>query len=272
MTKAQRFIDSLEDKFDSLRSILKEMQSAVIAFSGGVDSTFLLKAMKESGSRHLAVTAYSEIMPRSEFRYAKDMARLIGTSHRVIRTNEINNPDFTKNSRERCFYCKDELFSTLLEIAGAVGYDFVIDGTNTDDLTDWRPGREAAINRGISSPLVEAGLSKDDIRSLSKATGLPTWSRPASPCLSSRFPYGVEITRDALKRVEESEEFLKCLGFNELRVRSHNDMARIEVRVDEVDRLFSKDLRGVVVGKLKRLGFKYITIDIEGFRSGSLNE
>jgi uncharacterized protein len=259
-------------KFEKLLSILREMQSAVLAFSGGVDSTFLVKAAKESAIRFLAVTAYSETMPESELKIAEDMAKLIGADHRVIRTNELDNPDFARNPANRCFYCKDELFLKLLNIANAEGYGFVIDGSNADDLTDWRPGRQAAAKHRVRSPLVEAGLSKNEIRELSKAMGLPTWSKPASPCLSSRFPYGIEITKDALKRVEMSEEFLKGLGFSELRVRSYNDTARIEVKPDEIDRLLDKEARESIVSQLKRLGFKHVAVDMEGFRSGKLNE
>jgi len=261
----------MSEKFERLLSILKGMQSVVLAFSGGVDSTFILKAVKESGIQSLAVTAYSETMPESEFRFAEDMAKFIGVNHRVIKTDEMSNPDFVRNPKDRCFYCKDELFSKLLKIAKAEGYKYVIDGSNSDDLSDWRPGRQAALKHSVRSPLVEAGLSKDEIRKLSKTMGLPTWSKSASPCLSSRFPYGEAITRDALKRVEMSEEFLKGLGFGELRVRNHNDTARIELKAEEIDRLFNKELRESITNELKKIGFKYVTIDLEGFRSGKLN-
>lgn len=259
-------------KFDKLLSILKNMQSVAVAFSGGVDSTFLLKALKDSGIRCIAVTAFSETMPQRELDFAVQMARLIGAEHRVIESHELENPDFASNPRDRCFYCKDELFSRLSDIASAEGYEFVVDGSNSDDLEDWRPGRRAAAKHGIRSPLIEAGLSKKEIRDISRAMGLPTWSKTASPCLSSRFPYGTEITRDALKRVELGEDFLKSMGFAELRVRSHGDTARIEVPAWDIERLLGKDVREQAVRMLKGLGFKYVTVDLEGFRSGRLNE
>src|SRR5271157_1731659 len=191
-------------KYQKLLSILRDIESAVLAFSGGVDSTFLLKVMKESGMRALAVTAYSETMPAAELENAVTLAKIIDVTHRVIMTDEMSNPDFIRNPRDRCFYCKDELFSRLAVIARAEEYRFVIDGSNYDDLADWRPGRQAAARHGTRSPLLEAGLSKDEIRVLSKKIGLPTWSKPASPCLSSRFPYGTLITKDGLKRVEHA--------------------------------------------------------------------
>lgn len=258
-------------KYQKLLSILRNMQSVVVAFSGGVDSTFLLKAVKDSGIRHIAVSAYSETMPESELKFAKEMAAFIGINHRVIRSKEMDNPEFVNNPKNRCFYCKDELFFMLSQIACEEGYNFVIDGSNADDLSDWRPGREAAQKHKVISPLIEAELSKSEIRDISKRLGLPTWSKPASPCLSSRFPYGVKITKDALKRVEMSEEFLKALGFSELRVRNCDDTARIEVKAEEIEMLLDKKLRESIVKQLKSLGFKYVAVDMEGFRSGKLN-
>lgn len=210
-------------------------------------------------------------MPEKEQRFAADMAKLLEADHRVIRTDELNNPEFSKNPVNRCYFCKDGLFSRLMDIARKEAYAFVVDGSNTDDLADWRPGRQAAQKHGVRSPLTEAGLSKNEIRELSKAMGLPTWSKPSSPCLSSRFPYGVEITIDALKRVELAEDFLKGLGFGELRVRSHMDTARIELCNEDIDKCLDNDLRKLIFTRLKEIGFKYVCIDLEGFRSGNLN-
>jgi len=259
-------------KYRKLLSVLYEIESAVLAFSGGVDSTFLLKALKESGICALAVTAYSETMPAAELENAVTLAKTINVAHRVITTDELSNPDFTCNPKDRCFYCKDELFSKLTAIARDEKYRFVLDGSNYDDLSDWRPGRQAAARHGVRSPLLEAELLKDEIRVLSKEMGLPTWSKPSSPCLSSRFPYGVRITRDALKRVEDAESFIKGLGFGDLRVRSYNDMAKIEVDAAALPRFLEKEMREFVVQRIKALGFKCVSIDLEGFRSGNLNE
>ncbi len=248
------------------------MQSALIAFSGGVDSTLLAKALKDSGIDALAVTSSSETIAESEIQHASAMARMLGLHHILIKTNELTNPKFTNNPVDRCFYCKDELFERLSNIARGSGYQYVIEGSNIDDLSDWRPGMRAAEKHGVRSPLVEAGLTKKEIRELSKDLGLPTWSKPSSPCLASRFPYGIEITLEGLKRVEKAEAFLKDLGFKELRVRSHRTLASIEVLDDDLKKFFDKEFREVIIKHFKSLGFKHITVDIEGFKSGKLNE
>lgn len=261
----------MADVYQKLLALLREMPSVLLAYSGGVDSTFLLKALGDSGVRSLAVIAVSATMPERERREAEETARLLGADCRVITTDELSNPDFVRNPRDRCFYCKDELFSRLAGIARSEGYAVIVDGSNADDLADWRPGRRAGQKHGVRSPLIEAGLAKQEIRELSRALGLPTWSKPAAPCLSSRFPYGTEITLEGLKRVEQAEEILRELGFGELRVRSHGNLARIEVPKHQVERFFEGNLRETVADRLKALGFTYVTVDLGGFVSGNFN-
>lgn len=244
----------------------------MVAYSGGVDSAFLLRAVKESGVRAIAVTAKSETMPEREFSEACLTASSIGVLHEVIITGELDNPLFSSNTSDRCFYCKDELFSRLTQKAHEAGYGFVLDGCNVDDLSDYRPGRRAGLKHGVRSPLVEAGFTKKEIREHSRALGLPTWDKPASPCLSSRFPYGTEITKDSLKRVELAEDFLREKGFSELRVRSRDRTACIEVDVELIEKLLENGLREEMVARLKGLGFLHVSLDLEGFRSGKLND
>jgi uncharacterized protein len=247
------------------------MGSAVVAYSGGVDSTFLLKAMVLSGIRVMAVTGFSPTMPEQDFLDAKEAAGAMGVPHMVIETSELEMDDFRKNPPDRCFYCKSELFGRLKSIAESEGYAHLLDGSNLDDVDDWRPGRKAALENGVRSPLIEAGLRKEDIRDLSRALGLSTWDKPSSPCLSSRFPYGESITTEALKRVEAAERFLKSLGFRELRVRHHGDVARIEFREEDIPTMLNPEIRIAVTENLKALGYKFVTLDLEGFRSGKMN-
>ncbi len=259
-------------KISALINILKKMESAVLAYSGGVDSTLLLKALQLSGIRALAVTAVSETMPKDDFLNAKKMARETGIEHKIIKTNELKNKNFLKNPANRCFYCKNELFGKLRKIADKEGYKFILDGSNLDDIDDWRPGRKAALKHGIRSPLIEVGLNKNEIRNISKKLKLPAWDRPSSPCLASRFPYREKITGKALKQVAEAEKFLKSVGFAEFRVRHHGDVARIELKENDFKKLLSSGVRKAVTEKLKSLGYKFISLDLEGFRSGRMNE
>ncbi|MBI5665228.1 MAG: ATP-dependent sacrificial sulfur transferase LarE [Nitrospirae bacterium] len=264
---------TLDEKFDKLKTRLRQMDRVVIAFSGGVDSTFLLKAASMSGLREvLAVTGQSESMTEEEFSFSKEIAGSLDVKHRIIRTNELGNNNYSKNPPDRCYYCKKELFGKLKDIAQQEGFSFILDGTNSDDVNDRRPGRRAAYEEGVESPLLETGLTKNEIRELSKALGLPTWNKPATPCLSSRIPYGLEITAEALEKVSKAETFIRKFGVTELRVRNHSEVARIEVHPDDFHKLTGAQARKEIVDYLRSIGFKYITLDLQGFRSGSGNE
>jgi uncharacterized protein len=264
---------TLDDKFSKLKKTLKGLDSVLIAFSGGVDSTFLLKAASMSGlSRILAVTGVSQSVPAGELSFSRKISSEINVEHRFIDTEELKDSNYSSNPPDRCYYCKKELFGRLKKIARSEGYPFILDGTNADDVSDWRPGRRAAEETGVRSPLYEVELGKDEIRELSRTLNLPTWSKPATPCLSSRFPYGEPITAKALDRVNQAETFLKSLGFRELRVRHHNHIARIEIHPDEFSRLLKESAREKVIAYLKSIGYRIITLDLEGFRSGSSNE
>lgn len=261
-----------DDKLSALVDILKKMESAVLAYSGGVDSTLLLKAMQLSGIRSLAVTAVSETMPEQDFIASKKMTEKTGIEQRIIRTDELRIKNFMNNPPDRCFFCKNELFGKIRKIAQKGNYSFVLDGSNLDDMDDWRPGRKAALKHGIRSPLIEAGLNKKEIRNISKKLKLPAWDKPSSPCLASRFPYREKITVTALKQVAEAEKFLRSVGFAEFRVRHHGDVARIELKENDFKKLLSSGVRKAVTEKLKFLGYRFISLDLEGFRSGRMNE
>ena len=256
-------------KLDNLIHILRGLESALLAYSGGLDSTFLLKAVELSGIRALAVTGVSETTPRRDLEDAKRMARALSINHRVVNTGEMGREEFVKNPPERCFHCKDVLFAELGSIAEEEGLAFVIDGSTLDDTADHRPGLEAARRHGVRSPLLEAEFTKEEIRRASRELGLPLWDKPASPCLSSRFPYGVEITPEALRRVSRAEDFLRSEGFAELRVRDHNGAARIEVPAGELERVLA--IRERLVEHFRGLGYDFVSLDLEGLRSGSLN-
>lgn len=258
-----------ENKLEKLIEMLGAMDGALLAYSGGLDSTFLLKALKLAGIRTLAVTSISLSTPSHDLEDARRMAREIGVEHRTVETAELENENFVENSPERCFHCKDELFSKLRVLAGEEGFSFVLDGTNLDDAHDHRPGMRAARMHSVRSPLLEAGFRKDDIREASRALGLDTWSKPSSACLSSRIPYGTPITVESLRRVQEAENTLRAMGFAALRVREHGPVARIEV--PEADMPEVLRCRDSIAVSLKELGFKFVSLDLEGLRSGSMN-
>lgn len=260
-------------KFESLKNILKDMETVLVGFSGGVDSSLLLKTAQEVlGDRVLAVIAQSDTYPEKEQKEAVKLAKEWNVRLKIIQTDELENPKFVQNPPTRCYFCKNELFSKLKEIASSKGILFVCDGSNYEDLDDFRPGAKAAEELGVRSPLREAGLVKDEIREISRWMGLPTWNKPSLACLSSRFPYNTEIDRDSLKQISLAEDYLRSRGFTQVRVRHHGQIARIEVEPDEIVILMDPDLRRDVVENLKAFGYAYITIDLAGYRTGSMNE
>jgi pyridinium-3,5-biscarboxylic acid mononucleotide sulfurtransferase len=263
----------LEKKVSKLKNYLGSIDSAIIAFSGGVDSTFLLKIASDIlKNKVMAVTAKSPTFTQTELKDSKTIARQLKVKQVIIQTGELSNKSFTANDRERCYYCKNELLGLFSKYAKKNNFRYIFDGSNYEDADDWRPGAKAVKKWGVISPLKEAGLTKDEIRIASKELGLSTWDKPAAACLASRIPYGTKITEDLLQKISSAESVLKKLGFRQVRVRHHGNIARIELQALDMHKILDIKIKNTVIKALKELGYLYITLDIEGYTTGSMNK
>jgi uncharacterized protein len=263
----------LAAKWDRLVELIRGMDRTIVAFSGGADSTLLGRAAREAlGDRAVLATADSETYPEAELAETRRLATLLGMRHVVVKTRELDNPDYAKNAPDRCFHCKEELFTKLEPLADVEGGAQLIYGANMDDLGDHRPGMQSARQRGVRAPMIEAELWKEEIRAISRELGLPTWDKPSFACLSSRFQYGDRITAEKLRQIDAAESALRGLGFRQFRVRHHDRLARIELPVEEMGRMLEAGTREALVARLRELGYLYVALDLQGFRSGSANE
>ncbi len=263
-------VEARAEKLGALQNILRELESVVVAYSGGVDSTFVLKIAHDIlGENAVAVTVLSPSVPSDDLESAKSVARAIGVRHVILNTHEIEDPQYLENTPRRCYFCKTEMYTQLTAFARENNLRHCVDGLNEDDLTDRRPGRQAALEHGVRSPLAQAHLTKAEIRALSKEMGLPTWDKPAMACLSSRVPYGNPITRAALAQIDAAESFLRRLGIHQVRVRHHHAIARLEVEPEDMERVVAQ--RGEIVAHLKALGYTFVTLDLDGYHTGSLH-
>jgi pyridinium-3,5-biscarboxylic acid mononucleotide sulfurtransferase len=266
-------VDFVDNWYERLKDLIRQMDGAVVAFSGGVDSTVLLAAAHEAlGQKALAVTALSPTYSQTELARSRNLANAMGARHLVIKTAEFEHAAYRANPPNRCYFCKRDLFERLKEIASQEGLSFVLDGSNADDLGDFRPGREAAKELGVRAPFVEIGVGKTEIRRIAKELGLPNWNQPSQACLASRIPYGEEITLAKLNRIERTENALRSLGLRQVRVRDYSDLARIEIARDELDDALLGAKREQILNECKAAGYTYVCVDLEGYRSGAMNE
>lgn len=262
-----------EEKEQQLRRLMREMRTVLVAYSGGVDSSYLaLVATQELRHNAHCLMGISPSVAKSQRDEAERIAENFKFNYSTIRTRELDDPNYLANPTNRCYFCKQELYGRLSFFANERKIDYILDGANTDDTSDFRPGREAALENGVRSPLIEVGLSKAEIRELSKKQGMPTWDKPASPCLSSRIAYGVPVSIERLSKIERGEEFLRELGLREFRVRNHGELVRLEIASEELAKILSRTKTDLIAGKFRELGFRYVTLDLHGFRSGAMNE
>lgn len=264
---------SVITKEERLRELFRTLRSVIVAYSGGVDSSYVAYvANAELGARAVCITGQSASLPSYQNDEIDRVVKNFGFNHEIISTDELEHPEYRANNGNRCYFCKDELYGKLESVARSRGIDHIVDGSTIDDLDDYRPGRQAAKQHAVRSPLIEVGLNKNEVRELSRRAALPTWDKPASPCLSSRIAYGTTVTIERLEKVDRGEEILREFGFREFRVRHHDTLVRLEISTAEMDRVLQKDVVDQLAARFRELGFKYVTLDLHGFRSGSMNE